>query len=142
MLPRAFSVMDVFGPLEIFQALSRQTHLELFLLSRSLDPATTEPEHMKHGNSSFFPTVNPTHTYANAPPIDVLVVPGGMGSRSPDLGPEIEYIQKVFPDLKYLITICTGSGIAAQAGVLDGHRATTNKAAWESMTAKGPNVKW
>jgi putative intracellular protease/amidase len=142
MLPRAFSVMDVFGPLELFQALSRQTYLDLVLLSRTLDPATTEPEHMKHGNSSFFPTVNPTHTYANAPPIDVLVVPGGMGSRSPDLGPEIEYIQKVFPDLKYLITICTGSGIAAQAGVLDGHRATTNKAAWESMTAKGPNVKW
>ncbi len=97
---------------------------------------------MNKFNSSFFPTVVPTHTYADNPPIDVLLVPGGAASRSPDLGPEIEYIRKIFPRLKYLITICTGAGIAAQAGVLDGYRATTNKAAWNTMVAMGPKVKW
>ncbi len=144
LLPRAFSVLDVFGPLEILQALSRQTQLELSLLGRTLDPATTEPVNaaMNRFNSSFFPTVVPTHTYADNPPIDVLIIPGGAAARSPDLGPEIEYIKKVFPSLEYLITICTGAGIAAQAGVLDGHRATTNKAAWNTMVAMGPKVKW
>ncbi len=144
LLPRAFSVLDVFGPLEILQALSRQTQLELSLLGRTLDPATTQPVSaaMNRFNSSFFPTVVPTHTYADNPPIDVLIIPGGAAARSPDLGPEIEYIKKVFPSLEYLVTICTGAGIAAQAGVLDGHRATTNKAAWDTMVAMGPKVKW
>lgn len=97
---------------------------------------------MNKFNSSFFPTVVPTHTYEDDPPIEVLVVPGGAASRATDLGPELEYIRKVFPKLKYFITICTGAGIAAQSGVLDGHRATTNKAAWGEIIKMGPKVKW
>lgn len=137
-------MLDVFGPLEIFQALSRQTHLELSLLGRTLDPISTAPlsAAMNKFNSSFYPAVVTTHTYADNPPIDVLVVPGGAASRNPDLGPEKEYIRTVFPKLEYLITICTGAGIAAQSGVLDGHRATTNKAAWNTMVPMGPKVKW
>ncbi|KAK4122595.1 class I glutamine amidotransferase-like protein [Parathielavia appendiculata] len=144
LLPRAFSVLDVFGPLEVFQALARQTKLDLSMLSRTMDPAKTETIHaaMNRFNSSFFPQVVVTHTYADKPPIDVLVVPGGAAARSPDLGPELEYIRKAFPKLKYLITICTGAGIAAQSGVMDGYRATTNKQAWKQMTAMGPKVKW
>ncbi|KAK4101404.1 class I glutamine amidotransferase-like protein [Parathielavia hyrcaniae] len=144
LLPRAYSVMDVFGPLEVFQFLARQTKLDLYMLYRTMDPAKTEPLHaaMNRFNSSFWPAVATTHTYADNPPIDVLVIPGGAASRSPDLGPEIEYIKKVFPKLKYLITICTGAGIGAQSGVMDGYRATTNKQAWNQMTAMGPKVKW
>ncbi|KAH6640704.1 class I glutamine amidotransferase-like protein [Chaetomium tenue] len=144
LLPRAFDIIDIFGPLEVFQALSRKTHLDMFLLARTLEPVKTEPASasMNQFNSSFYPTFNPTHTFADNPPLDVLVIPGGAAARSPDLGPEIEYIKKVFPSLKYFITICTGAGIAAQSGVLDGHRATTNKAAWNTMTPMGPKVKW
>ncbi|SPQ27683.1 b2707364-5b90-458d-a729-c6cb5d7aed9b [Thermothielavioides terrestris] len=144
LLPRAFDVMDVFAPLDILQALSRQTHLELAMLGRTLEPVSTAPVSaaMNRFNSSFFPSVVPTHTYDDDPPLDVLIVPGGAAARSPDLGPELAYIRKVFPKLQYLITICTGAGIAAQSGVLDGHRATTNKAAWSTITPMGPNVKW
>ena len=46
------------------------------------------------------------------------------------------------PKVKILMTICTGSGIAARAGVLDGHLATTNKNAWATMKAMGPKVNW
>ncbi|AEO61577.1 hypothetical protein MYCTH_2070906 [Thermothelomyces thermophilus ATCC 42464] len=143
-LPRAFDAVDIFGPIEILQALSRQTHLELALLGRTLEPVTTEPANaaMNKFNSSFWPRIVPTHTFADSPALDVLFVPGGAAARSPDLGPEIAYVRDVFPSLRYLITICTGAGIAAQAGVLDGHRATTNKAAWDEITAMGPNVKW
>ncbi|KAL2155364.1 hypothetical protein VTH82DRAFT_105 [Thermothelomyces myriococcoides] len=143
-LPRAFDMVDVFGPLEVLQNLAFETHLELALLARTLEPVTTEPSYagMNKHNSSFWPRVLPTHTFADSPALDVLVVPGGLAARSPDLDPELAYIRDVFPSLQYLITICTGAGIAAKAGVLDGYRATTNKAAWEETTAMGPNVKW
>lgn len=101
---------------------------------------------MNPKNSSFYPTFNPTHTFDDIlngnVDLDVLIVPGGIGVRNPDLAPEIDFVKKVFPRLKYLITICTGSSIAARAGVLDGKRATTNKSAWKEVVPLGPNVKW
>jgi len=71
-----------------------------------------------------------------------LIVPGGLGTRSPSLNSTIDYITTTYPKLRYLITVCTGAGLAAKAGVLDGRRATTNKSAWASTVALGPKVKW
>ncbi|KAJ4306851.1 hypothetical protein N0V88_000222 [Collariella sp. IMI 366227] len=128
LLPRTFSSLDVFGPLKILQALSRQTHLTLSLLSRTLVPVSTAPisAAINLYNLPFFSVVVSTHTYADNPPLDVLIVPRSLASRSPDLGPETEYMRRVFSGLRYLVTICTDAGIAAQAGVLDGRMVTTN----------------
>jgi transcriptional regulator GlxA family with amidase domain len=51
-------------------------------------------------------------------------------------------VRKVYPNVKTLITVCTGAVIAASAGVLDGKSATTNKRAWAFATAKGPKTNW
>jgi transcriptional regulator GlxA family with amidase domain len=85
----------------------------------------------------------PTHTFATAP-LDILLVPGGLGTRGSALPVEeaIAFIRNTYRQLKYLITVCTGSGLAARAGVLDGKQATTNKMAWAEITALGPNVLW
>lgn len=74
--------------------------------------------------------------------LEVLIVPGGMGTRAPDLQPEIKFIKDVFPSLRYLITVCTGAGMAARAGVLDGRNATTNKRSWASTIVHGPKTNW
>ena len=73
---------------------------------------------------------HPTHSVDNAPKLDVLLVPGGTGTTDKQTK-EIEFIKKRYPELKYLLTVCTGSGLAALAHVLDGGTATTNKQAWE-----------
>ena len=111
------------------------------MIAETLDPVSSEPN-MNPANSSFFPYVMPTHTFANAPDLDVLLVPGGGGMRVPNVTAISEYIVKVFPKVQYFLTVCTGSGLAARAGVLDGRYATTNKIAFNQMNGYGPKVKW
>lgn len=118
--------------------------MNLYLIAETLDPVTSEPASaaMNSKNSSFWPMILPTHTFANTPELDVLFVPGGAGVRAPDVKNITDFIADRYPSLEYLITVCTGAGLAAKSGVLDGKRATTNKSAWSTVTAWGPNVNW
>ena len=100
------------------------------------------PTSPNRANSSFGITVQPTHTFDNAPDLDVLIVPGGGGTRAPTLNSTIAFVRDIYPKLDYLLTVCTGAGIAARAGLLDGRKATTNKAAWNQTTALRPQVNW
>lgn len=141
----AFDPIDMFGPIDPLYYLSFSRQLNLALIADTLDPVWVRPasEALNKMNSTFRVSVNPTHTYDKPPEeIDVLLVPGGPGSRLLNVTTTIDFVRKVYPNLKYLITTCTGAGIAARAGVLDGKRATTNKAAWNTITQMGPDVKW
>lgn len=141
---QAFESLDVFGPLDALQTLSRSYQMDLALIAPTMDPVSTQPRAkvMNPKNSTFFQAVLPTHTFATAPPLDVLMIPGGLGTRAPDLNATIDWIAKTYPTVKYLITICTGAGLAAQSGVLDCKKATTNKASWASTIRLGPKVNW
>jgi putative intracellular protease/amidase len=137
--------MDIIGPLNplFYAAFSRK--LNLALIAETLDPVWVQPvrDELNTQNSSFWFSVNPSHTFDNPPDdIDVLLVPGGPGSRLGDVTKVIDFVRDTYPKVQYLITTCTGSGIAARAGVLDGKRATTNKAAWNAVVAMGPDVNW
>ncbi|OTA61410.1 class I glutamine amidotransferase-like protein [Hypoxylon sp. EC38] len=136
-----FQALDVFGPLDILNMLSKQTPLSLYILSATLDPVSTKTPASGHNVSQ---AVVPTHTYADSPDdIEVLLLPGGAGTRDPENIREIvDFVRGAYPRLRYLLTVCTGSAVAAKSGVLDGRRATSNKRAWEWATAQGPNVNW
>lgn len=77
----------------------------------------------------------------------MLIIPGGGGARG-DVTREVAFVKEVYPSLKYIISVCTGSTILARAGVLDGKRATTNKKAWTWATSFGntttyePMARW
>jgi transcriptional regulator GlxA family with amidase domain len=109
-----------------------------------MDPVSTKNKMFATLNSTTNFAVLPTHTFETAPPLDVLLIPGGLGERAPveELQGAIDYVTKVTPDLQYLLTVCTGAGIAARAGVLDGKYATTNKQAWAGTIVKGQKTKW
>lgn len=134
----SFQILDVFGPLDAFQFLSNDVPgLELCLLAPTLDPVSTRYSDTKFPGSrtsTFGCSIIPTHTYDNAPEdIDVLFVPGGYGLRAIGeqeekvLVPIRKFIKERIGKIKYLLTVCTGSALVAQTGVLDGYRATSNK---------------
>jgi transcriptional regulator GlxA family with amidase domain len=146
----AITPLDLFGPLNVFNEFSLTQHMDLSIIALTLDPVTTKLRNHQQANSSFSQSIVPTHTFANPPQdLDVLFVPGGVGTRAvlspyPELRLTelIAYIAKVYPSLKYLVTICTGSQLAAQAGVLDGRNATTNKSMWAQTVVLGPKTYW
>ncbi|KAI9876947.1 MAG: hypothetical protein M1830_005233 [Pleopsidium flavum] len=141
----AFEALDVFGPLQALNVLSRSHHMNLALIASTLDPVSTQPRSasMNAHNSTFAQSVLPTHTFSQRPPsLDVLIVPGGLGTRAPDLFETVTFIEKTYPRLQYLISVCTGAGLVARSGILNGKKATTNKAAWNSTTALGAEVEW
>lgn len=52
------------------------------------------------------------------------------------------FVTATYPALHSLLTVCTGAVVAARAGVLDGKKATTNKAAFRVFTEPFPDVVW
>ncbi|GJN94593.1 hypothetical protein Rhopal_007676-T1 [Rhodotorula paludigena] len=139
-----FELLDVTGPLEVLNMLSRETPIKLSLLSTTLDPVSTKTADMPY--SMCEQSMVPTHTYEVPPSdIDALLVPGGTGARlSPD--PHFKdlhaFLRQAFPSLDYLLTVCTGSALVAQTGLLDDRCATSNKNAWEWVQTQGERVEW
>ncbi|KAI0385239.1 class I glutamine amidotransferase-like protein [Hypomontagnella monticulosa] len=136
-----FQSLDVFGPLDILNLLSKKTPLTLHVLAATLDPVPTGTPITGHTTSQ---SIVPTRTFADGfEDIDVLLVPGGFGTRiTENIAPVLEFIRAAYPKLRFLLTVCTGSAVAAQSGVLDGRRATSNKRSWAWATAQGPKVHW
>jgi transcriptional regulator GlxA family with amidase domain len=121
--------------------------MTLSVIAPTLDPVSTQipPSLSLTISTSFGEAVKPTHCISNAPPLDVLIIPGGFGTTADNLDPVIEFIKKTYPSLQYLFTVCTGSWLAARAGVLDGKRATSNKQGWAQtgeLTGIQEPIKW
>ncbi|KAF9872410.1 DJ-1/PfpI family protein [Colletotrichum karsti] len=86
--------------------------------------------------------IAPTVTIDDAPEIDILVV-GGPNLVDFTLKPEFaEYIRRHIAAGKLVFTNCTGAGVVAMTGALDGRNATINNVEYEWAKKQYPNVKW
>ena len=74
----------------------------------------------------------------DAPPLDVLLVPGGRGSRA-ELKNDVllDWIRKTAADCQWVTSVCTGSLILAAAGLTEGKRMTTHWAAFDEFHELG-----
>jgi transcriptional regulator GlxA family with amidase domain len=81
------------------------------------------------------------HSWADAPALDVLIQPGGMGTRT-QLADEtyLDWIRARRADTPLLASVCTGSLVYAAAGLLKGRPATTHWASLDRLAGLDPSI--
>jgi transcriptional regulator GlxA family with amidase domain len=85
--------------------------------------------------------VLPDYTLEDCPPLNILVVPGGWGTRK-EINNEklLKWIRARATEVETLSSVCTGSVLLGKAGLLDGRRATTHWRALPWMREVLPQV--
>lgn len=81
-------------------------------------------------------------TLDKCPPLDILIVPGGMGERLENHNLVIlEFIRSCEREIKTLTPVCTGAFLLSGTGVLDGRAATTHFSSIERPWSSFPSIK-
>ena len=77
-------------------------------------------------------------TYDEVPTPDVIVVPGGVGTRQlMDPNPIHDWLRSAHETTRFTTSVCTGSIVLAAAGLLQGMEATTHWSAYEELNSQG-----
>ncbi|WP_326574547.1 GlxA family transcriptional regulator [Streptomyces sp. NBC_00481] len=124
--------LDVTGPMEVFAGAEQHT-------PGTYRIGTASPDGSPVRTSSGL-TLVPDHTLAGAPAPHTLLVPGGQGTRNP--APEIvDWLREHGPRAERLVSVCTGAILLAEAGLLDGRRATTHWAYCDTLARHHPAIE-
>lgn len=135
-------VLDFAGPFEVFSRARLEPGVEA---RRSDASAPFDVFTVARGSATVRAIggleIVPAHAFGGAPRIDILLVPGGFGTRAL-LGDEavLDWIRRTAAGAELVTSVCTGSLLLAQAGLLRGRRATTHWAALDSLEALGAGV--
>jgi transcriptional regulator GlxA family with amidase domain len=129
-------LLDFCGPYEAFSATGRYGDEKLF---NTFTVAEQDGPIAAAAGTRFLPD----YTFATAPAIDILVVPGGMGTRREIENPVvIDWIRTISGEAELTTSVCTGSFLIAKAGSLgDGSKATTHWGSIERMRETFPGVE-
>ena len=129
-------VLDFCGPFEVFSATrldeSRRRQepspFDVILVADTIEPVIAT------GGLK----VLPDHDLQSCPPLDLVVVPGGWGTRQLVQNDKVvRWIQDQAQQVELATSVCTGSFLLGQAALLDGRRATTHWASLDRMEEIG-----
>lgn len=128
-------VLDFAGPFEVFSVAGRRHGLvpfDVYTVAERAGPVTA-----RNGLS-----VNPRHTLADCPAPDVLVVPGGYGTRREmHNAPLVAWVGRTARASEVALSVCTGALILGRAGLLDGLEATTHFGALDLLRETAPAAR-
>jgi transcriptional regulator GlxA family with amidase domain len=125
-----FEDLDAIGPKEALTMMAKGSGGEWQVVLVSEDGGPVE---------SFLGTrIIVDHSYENCPPLDVILIPGGMGTRAEMENPKhIAFVQKQGANAEYVTSVCTGALVLHRAGFLNGRRATTHWSAIDLLRGLG-----
>src|SRR6478752_391064 len=115
--------LDFTGPLQVFSSVpGAQVHL----IWKRIEPVASDS----------VMALTPTTTFADCPQLDVICVPGGLGTDDMINDEEmLAFVRKQAEGAKYVTSVCTGSLVLGAAGLLKGYRAATH---WTAMDHLSP----
>ena len=135
----AVELLDFCGPYEVFSVTrldeekrrAESSPFEVLLVAETIDPL------MATGGLRVIPDA----TLETCPPLDILVVPGGWGTRAEMKNQRVlKWIAERAREIETLTSVCTGAMLLGQIGLLDGRRATTHWRSLEWMRQSFPSV--
>lgn len=113
-------VLDFAGPFEVFNVtaeLNDPAPFNVYTVAETVAPIKTR------GKLS----INPNYSIYAMPKADILLIPGGFGTRAMLTKPHVlAWLQAQVKQVEFLCSVCTGSLALAKAGILDGLRVTTH----------------
>ena len=132
-----FEMLDLFGPLEMFSIVPRE-QLTIYMIAEQAGPVPAAL-----GMEITGPKVIADYGFDDVPPLDILLLPGGVGTF-PELSNMrmLDFLAERSRSAKITASVCSGSALLAKAGVLDGHRATSNKQLFALATSQSNKVTW
>jgi transcriptional regulator GlxA family with amidase domain len=128
-------VLDFCGPFEVFSVAGRRDRRDLFRVVTMGE--TRSPVRARGGLS-----INPDHTLNDAPPLNILVVPGGYGTRREMTNPSItRWLAERAAQVELVLSVCTGALLLGKAGLLDGRDVTTHHGAFDLLRDVAPRAR-
>lgn len=128
-------VLDFAGPFEVFSVTNWQENVKPFkvsLVAEKLQPVLAR-NHF---------SVNPQFTYEDHPPADIILVPGGFGTRREMHNPAmLNWVKRHAASAELILSVCTGSFVLAAAGLLDHQRATTHHLRYDILRQTAPTCQ-
>jgi len=128
-----FELLDVFGPCEAYGSSNAGGAFKLATVAAEAGPVA----------SAQGPATVADYPFDAAPRLDLILVPGGIGTRREVNNPALlEWLRTRAAEASIVTSVCTGAALLARTGLLDGRSATTNKRAFAWVVSQGPAVNW
>ncbi|MBK8030909.1 MAG: DJ-1/PfpI family protein [Chloroflexi bacterium] len=128
-------VLDFAGPLEVFASvntvLEANPPFNVYTVAETAGP-------IRAANPL---TIVPDYTIDTCPPPDILIIPGGSGSRKAAKSERlIAWVKAQDQRTEFTLSVCTGTRVLAAAGILDGLQATTHFGSLDELAANNPTI--
>ncbi len=135
-------VLDFAGPYEVFSRVRTVPGME----SRRTDDSApfrvfTVAREARTIRATGGLQITPDFGFADAPSVDLVVVPGGFGTRAVVEDAEtLEWVRRVASTASLTTSVCTGAAVLARAGLLAGKRATTHFGSYDWLASLDASI--
>ncbi len=124
-----FETLDVFGSVEVLGTVEDKYNIGYYSHTGGIATGVHQT-----------PCI--TKPFSEMPESFVLFIPGGGTSYLTQDDEYLTQLKDLADKAEYVMTVCTGSGLLAKTGFLNGKKATTNKMLFQWSSGFGPEVQW